>query len=273
MNWLESIIYGIVSGLTAFLPISSDAHQMLLRKLFGIEMPDPVRELLVHAAILASIFFGCRAYLEQLQRERRTRYTRGVRSKPRLLADFRLVRTAAIPMLIGILLIFFSLRSSANLLLTSAFLLLNAVILFVPERMMVGNKDARMMSSLDGLLIGAAAGLSALPGISCVGVIASVSVMRGASRQHALNWAFLLCIPAFSALLGFDFLSIFSGIGVQPFWNNLLGYILGTAGAYIGGYFSIVFLKSVTVRAGYSGFAYYSLGAALLSFLMYLIIA
>lgn len=272
MNWLEGLLYGIVSGLSAFLPISSDAHQLLLGKLFGAEAPDPVRELLIHAAILASIYLGCKAYLDQLRRERKTHYARGTRAKPRLLSDFRLVRTATIPMLIVMLLISFSLRADVNLLISSAFLLVNAVVLFIPERLMQGNKDARLMSSLDGVLIGASAGLSAIPGISCTGMITSVSVMRGAARQNALNWAFLLSVPALSVLIGLDVLSLFSGGATAAFWSNFAGYVLGAAGAYIGGYFSIVLMKFLTVRAGYSGFAYYSLGAALFSFLLYLIV-
>ena len=273
MNWFESLIYGVVSGFTAFLPISSDAHHMILLKLFGVDTPDPIRNILIYIAVVISIFTGCRTYLDQLQRERKTRYPRGSRTKPRLLADYRLVRTAAIPMLLGILLISFVVRSSCNLLLTALFLVINAVVLFIPERMMQGNKDARMMASLDGLLIGSAAGLSALPGISCVGMVTSVSVMRGADRQNALNWAFLLCIPAYIVLIGIELVLAFSGIGLVAFWPNLLGYLLGAVGACISGYFAIVFMKFLTVRTGYSGFAYYTIGAALFSFLLYLTVA
>ena len=138
---------------------------------------------------------------------------------------------------------------------------------------MQGNKDARMMSSADSILIGSVAGLSGLPGISCVGMVTSVSIMRGAERQSALNWAFLLAIPAYIAMIGLDLVSAFSGVGLVPFWSNLLGYILSVAGAYIAGYFAIIFMKFMTVRTGYSGFAYYSIGAALFSFLLYLTVA
>lgn len=270
MNWFESLIYGIVSGLTAFLPISSDAHRMILLKIFGVNTPDPIRNILVHIAVVVSLFMGCKTYLDQLQRERKTRYPRGSRAKPKLLADYRLVRNAAIPMLLVILLLSFAVRSSCNLLLTALFLVINAVLIFIPERMMQGNKDARMMSSLDSLLVGAVAGLAALPGISCVGMVTSVSVMRGADRQNALNWAFLLCIPAYIALIGIELVGAFSGVGLVAFWPNLLGYILSALGACIAGYFAIVLMKFLTVRSGYSGFAYYSIGAALFSFLLYL---
>ena len=48
MNWIESIIYGLISGAAEFLPISSKAHQDLSMLLFGISQTDPVRDFVVH---------------------------------------------------------------------------------------------------------------------------------------------------------------------------------------------------------------------------------
>ena len=58
MSWLESLIYGLVSGFSEFLPISSRAHQDLMLLLFGVEGHDPIRDMLVHATMLFSIYSG-----------------------------------------------------------------------------------------------------------------------------------------------------------------------------------------------------------------------
>ena len=41
MSLLQSIIYGLVSGLSELMPVSSAAHQVFLRELFGVQK-DPV---------------------------------------------------------------------------------------------------------------------------------------------------------------------------------------------------------------------------------------
>ena len=272
MNWFESFIYGIVSGVAEFLPISSQAHQNLLMQLFGVEMRDPVRDLLVHLAILLALLSGCKVTLGHIRREQnqqlhnRNRY----RHSSRLLLDMRLIKNAAVPMLIGMLIISYVFKQKNNLLLISLFLLINGILLFVPERMMQGNKDVRGMSAIDSLLIGISGALSSLPGISRIGSTTSTAIARGADRQCALNWALLLSIPALVILMGLDIISIFSTAGSLDVWGSLLTYLLSAVGAYFGGYASIMLMKFLTVRAGYYGFAYYSWGAALFAFLLYL---
>ena len=69
MNILESILYGIISGFTEFLPISSVGHQRLLRIFYGVESPEPLRDIFVHLACLTVVFLSCGTYIEKLRRE------------------------------------------------------------------------------------------------------------------------------------------------------------------------------------------------------------
>ena len=39
MNFFETCLYGLISGLAEFFPVSADAHQLLVRLLFGVEGP------------------------------------------------------------------------------------------------------------------------------------------------------------------------------------------------------------------------------------------
>ena len=49
LNWFESLIFGLVSGLTEILPVSAPAHEALICRVFG--MPDhPLLRLLIHAS-------------------------------------------------------------------------------------------------------------------------------------------------------------------------------------------------------------------------------
>lgn len=275
MGWLESLIYGLISGLTEFLPISSQAHQRLLMQMFGIYERDPARDLVVHLAILLALYSGCRSLTEHLRRERNQRKhsRRGQVRTSRILLDDRFVKNAAVPMLIGILVLTYAFQTDTDLLSVAAFFLINGIILFSSGRMMQGNKDVRSMTYLDSLLIGTVSALSAFTGISRVGCITSTAIARGADRQSSLNWAFLLSIPALILLMGIDFLKIISGAANISFWSSFFTYLLSAGGAYVGGYYSVKLMKFLTVRVGFSGFSYYCWGASLFSFLLYLTVA
>lgn len=271
MSWLESIIYGLISGLTEFLPISSQAHQGLLLQLFGEGSRDYVRDLFVHIALLLSVFTGCRTIIGQLRREQSLRQrNRRTHASVSSLLEVRILKNAAVPMILGILILSYVLGNQISIAWISVLLVLNGLILFAPERMMQGNKDEHLMSGLDSLLLGASGALSAFTGISRTGTMLSVLSARGTGRQKALNWVLLLSIPALGTLMGLDILRIISASGGIPFWSGFGGYILSGIGAYLGGCIGITLMKMFAQRSGYSGFAYYCWGAALLVFILYL---
>ena len=57
MTIIESIILGIIQGLTEFLPVSSSGHLVLFQKVLGINQPGNYFEVLVHLGTLASVIF------------------------------------------------------------------------------------------------------------------------------------------------------------------------------------------------------------------------
>ena len=61
MSFLESLIYGLVSGLSEFLPVSSLGHQALMLRLFGLGNREPGRDVFVHIGILVALISACRA--------------------------------------------------------------------------------------------------------------------------------------------------------------------------------------------------------------------
>ena len=42
LNWLQSLLFGLVSGLTDILPVSAQAHRMLMLKFFGVKNASEV---------------------------------------------------------------------------------------------------------------------------------------------------------------------------------------------------------------------------------------
>lgn len=269
MSLLKSILYGLVSGLSELMPVSSDAHQAFLRTLFGISK-DPLMDMLVHLSVLAAVYFGARNLMESFQRERRllTRRTsaRGV-SKGYL---YRFVRTAGAVLSISLVVFTYIGAKSYSFLTIALFCLINGVVLFLPGRMAQGNKDARHMTTLDSVFFGLLGGLSAFPGFSRVGFATAYGVARGAERHQALNWALLISIPALIIMAVIDFVAIFTAPPAITF-ITVVGYLFAAVASFLGGYYSILLMKFLAVKVGYSAFAYYSWGMALFSFVLYLI--
>lgn len=275
LGWLESILYSFISGLTEFLPISSSAHQEIMLSFFGADGRDPVRDFLVHLAVMLSLYSVTKPFFEQIQREQKMRrYNRGGLSHPsRAILEYRFIKNASIPLLVGLLILtYLSGLIGNSLLVISVFLLINGVILFLPQRMMQGNKDVRSMTYLDSIIIGLSASLSAFSGISRVGCMTSVGAAQGADKKNALNWALLLSIPALAGLLFIDLFQIIAMFGSINLWNNILTYLLSVIFAYLGGYASVLLIRFISINIGFSVFMYYSWGASLLYFLLYLFV-
>jgi len=274
MSIFESIIYGLVSGLAEFLPVSSQGHQAILMRLFGQDHRDPVRDLLVHLAIIFSLLVSCRSLFSHLRREhmlskrrrRKNTYDR------KGIFDLRFVKTALVPMLVGML-VYIAVRgfefSPIHL---ALFFVINGIVLIIPEYMAHGNKDARSLTGLDGILTGLISVFSSLPGISRVGAMSAFTTARGADRQVSLNWILSLSLPALVMFVGFDVVNLIVQ-GFDPIsFVTVIGYILAAIASFGGGYFGIVILRYLAVQNGYLGFAYYSWGAAMFSFVLYLIV-
>lgn len=263
MNWFESILYGLISGITEFLPVPARAHQQIFTHLIGSGSAAPLCDLLVHIALLLALYTSARPLFASMRADRHMlRSSRHMQGR----IVTRLVKTAAPPMLV--LLLFYPALGHIgdSLPALSVLLVLNGLILFIPNFMLQGNKDARSMSVLDSLLIGFFGGLSVFSGISRVGAATSVAVARGADKQHAFHWILLLSFPALLVLIGFDLISIISN-GLS---SNFLYCILAGAGAYIGGYFGVKLMRTTLCRLSYSGFAYYCWGIAMFTFILYL---
>lgn len=275
MSLFASIIYGFVSGLTEIFPVSSQANQMVMRHIFGVAQKEPIRDLLVHIAVLAAVFLACRGMFSKIRREQVLAYRmRRNPSQIRALKgvyDMRLVKTAAPIMLIGMFASLFLGNFYDNRPLFSLILLINGALTLVPTYMHQGNRDARTMPRMDGILIGLAAAFSVVPGISRNGAIMFVTLIREADKQNGVIWALLLTVPAVAMLILMDFIAMFTvGIGTVTLLT-VGGYLLSAIFAFLGAYMAVSIVRVLITRSDYACFAYYDFGLALLSFVLYLI--
>lgn len=273
MNILESIIYGLISGLSEFLPISSLGHQRILKLLFDAPVHVPICDLMVHIGFIIAIIVSCGTYIERIRRIFRLSASRRrqLRSQDYIIYhDTRLIRCAAFPMIIGLVILLLLERNQTGLKGIALYFLLNGLIIFIPEYLPLANKDSRRLSNFDGFLAGFMSAFSALPGLSRIGLSSSATLSRGADRSKAYNWILILSLPAIAVLILADIIILLQ-VGFQGItFLNILGYMLSGMASFAASMAGIYLMRFIAERSGYSAFAFYSWGAALITLLLHL---
>lgn len=274
MTWLSSILFGLVSGLAEILPVSAQAHRILMTSLLGDGKTHVLLPLLLHIGSLAALFYCCNSQILRLTRAQKlARVPKSRRKRPldtRSLMDIRLLRTALIPIVLGFFFYDKVKPLQENLVVVSALWLLNGLMLYIPQYLPGSNRDSGSLSRVDGLLIGLGSAASILPGISCTGAAVSIGSVRGAEKHFALNTALLLTIPVTIGLIAMDILAIveagLAGIGFVLILKSLISGIAAFFGVQLG----IRILRTLVENIGFSVFSFYCWGMALFTFIFYL---
>lgn len=274
MSWLASILYGLVAGLTEILPVSSSAHRILILNLYGESAEPALLRLLIHLGILAGLYYSCQNHITRMTRAMRlARIPKRRRKRPldtRSLTDLSILKTMVIPILLGFL--FYNKLSalSSKLVYVSACLFLNGLILYLPSYLPGGNKDSQNLSRAESLLMGLGGAASMLPGVSCIGAVSSIGIARGVEKSYVLDLALLIDIPLTLGLVIFDLIALVSqGVSGLSF-TTVLSYIFSAAAAFGGIYLGIRLLRTLVKNHSMDMFSYYSLGAALFTFILFL---
>ena len=263
MGIVEAIVLGVIQGLTEFLPVSSSGHLVLFQKIFGIEEPALLFDIMLHIGTLAAVFAvlwkDILAILKKLYQP---------------LTAYLIIAT--VPTVI----IALALKDAIeHLFETARFLgvcfLLTAALLSAAELLSRraaagGLKKPGEMNWLDALVIGVMQAIAIVPGVSRSGATLSGALSRRLDRDFAARFSFLLSIPA---ILGAAVLqlkdvvkgaaegasSAAGGIGVAAM-------IAGTVSAAVVGFFAVRLMLKIVRERSLWGFAIYTgiLGALVL---------
>lgn len=272
LNWLESIIFGLLSGLTEILPVSARAHSILLHKILGKEEGGSLFSLLIHLAVFAAFYLSCQGQLVRILRAKRlARIPKRRRKRPldtRSLMDSSLWKTMLVPVILAYL--FYGKISSvtSGLIWISALLFLNGLILYIPQFFPGSNKDSRMLTRVEGMLMGLGGALSVFPGISGIGAAVSVGSVCGVDRTYALNMSLMMGMGITGCLIVYDLIGVVSGGILGLTILVVLKYLASALAAFGGAYLGIKIMRSLVSEVGISFFAYYCWGLALLTFVL-----
>jgi undecaprenyl-diphosphatase len=274
LSFLETLILGLISGFAEVLPVSAQAHRIVILKVLGINGDSAVLRLMIHMGTVLALYFFCKGHIVRMMRARRlVRIPKNRRKRPldtEALMDFNFLKTALIPVILGTFLYSRLYFGKAQLLWAAGFLVLNGIILYVPQYLPGSNKQSGALSRVDSLYFGLGGFLGMFPGISAVGTAVSIGSVRGMDLSKAFSFALLLNIPVNLCLAALDLFTLVSGGAGSLAFRALVFSLFAGAAACISVVLAIHMMKKIAAALGYGIFSFYSWGAALLTFLLYL---
>ena len=272
LNWFESFLYGLFSGLADILPVSAEAHRILMLKFFGIQSDNGLLNLLIHLSIVGALYYSCQKQIVRMTRARSlARVPKRKRKRPldtRSLMDFSLLKTMLVPIILSFFVYNHAAQLGDKLIWIAVFLFINGIILYIPQFLPSSNRDSRTLSRVEGLLMGLGGAFGILPGISPMGVAISVGSVCGVERVYSVNMALLMNMAVNVGLIVMDVVGLIStGIGTLSFMI-LIRYIVTAAVAFGAAMLSIRLMRTLAANTGYALFAFYCWGIALFTFIL-----
>lgn len=249
MDIMDSIILGIVQGLTEFLPVSSSGHLELGKAILG-DNSIPEESLLftvvLHFATALSTIVVFRKDVWLLIK---ALFTFSWNEDTQFIAKIGLSMIPAI--VIGL---FFEEQLEqlfgGKILLVGCMLIVTAVLLILADR--AKNTDKKV-SFKDALIIGISQAVAMIPGISRSGATISTSVLLGNDKTKAARFSFLMVVPLIFGKIAKD---VFSG--ELSFQNqNLTVLSFGFMAAFVSGLFACIWMISLVKRSKLTYFAIY----------------
>jgi len=243
MTLLQSIILGIIQGLTEFLPISSSAHLVLVPYLFGWEIPADqvfVFDVLVQmGTLLAVIVYFWKDLVSILVAV----FQGLVQRHPFATQEARLgwyLVLATIPAgLAGLALKDLVEQAFNSPTATAFFLLVTSALLILAEIIGKRSRNISSMNWKDALWIGVSQIISIFPGISRSGSTITGGMLRNFERSAAARFSFLMSIPIMLAAGGSAAVDLLKVPSLGQFLPLVL---VGMLAALVVGYLSIHWL-------------------------------
>ncbi|WP_034062661.1 undecaprenyl-diphosphate phosphatase [Lacinutrix jangbogonensis] len=249
MDIIDSIILGIIQGLTEFLPVSSSGHLELGKAILG-DNSVPEESLLftviLHFATALSTIVIFRKDIIDI--------IKGL-FKPGINDDQRFAGKIIVSMIPAVLVgLFFEEELEklfgGNIMLVGCMLLVTAALLFLADK---AKNTRKKVGFKDALIIGISQAIAMIPGISRSGATISTSVLLGNDKTKAARFSFLMVVPLIFGKIAKDVIG-----GELSFESqNITALGAGFVAAFISGLFACTWMIALVKKSKLSYFAIY----------------
>lgn len=263
MEILETIVLGIIQGIAEFLPISSSAHLIIFRDVFGVgsfisgnmEMSFDIA--LHFGTFLAILVYFIKDFLKMIAKG----FTKGVKDDNGKM--MWMIVVATIPAAIfGVL---FEDKIDelvrTNYVLIAICLAVMGIIIKYTDKLSKETRDFKNMTFKDAILIGCAQVCALIPGFSRSGTTISMARVLKINRSDAAKFSFYLSAPV---VLGAVAIKLVKGEMISLITSAPVTFILGVVISFLAGMACIKFLLSYIKKHDYNIFMWYRLILALI---------
>ena len=248
MGTLESIILGIVQGLTEFLPVSSSGHLQLAKEIMGVELAENLTfDVTLHTATVLSTIL---VLWREIWRILKGAFVFSGKINEEQSYIIKLV-ISMIPIgIVGFCFKGYIDEFSNNIWLVGVMLLCTAALLTFAYFAKPRKKET--ISYRDSLIIGIAQACATLPGLSRSGSTIATGLLLGNKKESVAQFSFLMVL---APILGEAFLDIIKGKfgGEVEFWPLVAGFVA----AFVTGALACKFMIEIVKRGKLIWFAAY----------------
>ncbi len=276
MTIWESIIYGIIQGLTEFLPVSSSGHLAILQTIFksGFGEDSLSFSVLLHLGTLLAVFIVYAKDIWELICSFFTLCGKLIHKKHKM-EDFTVsermvifVLIATLPLIPAALLDKYIAALSGYVWAVGLILIVNAVMLYISDKLARENLYPEEVKPKNALVVGLVQVFAVLPGLSRSGSTITAGLSQGFRREYAVKFSFILSIPAILGACVLELPDFISQTLAENDTSLLLTYIAGALSAMIVGILAIKLLIMISKKSNFRVFSYYCAAAGALAIVL-----
>ena len=222
--YMQSIILGIVQGLTELLPISSSAHLTLIPWIFNWSGLSESFDVALHFGTLLAIgLFFFKDWIELIKGGYKLAVKKEKSTEGRM---FWYIVLATIPGgIIGFLLDHFLENALKAPLIIATALIVMGIILYVVDKNCKSKISYEKMGLKETFLIGLSQALAFIPGVSRSGVTMTTARILKVDRESAAKYSFMLSAPIVLAATIFKFSSF--TLSLEFFIGVITSFLVG----------------------------------------------
>ena len=270
MSFIEVLILGFIQGIAEFLPISSSAHLIIFRDIFGIGAGisanmDLTFDIALHFGTLLAIgVFFFWDFIKMIQKG----FTKGVKDEDGKILWY-LVAATIPAAIVGVLFeepIEKVIRS--NYVVIALALAIMGIIIYLADKYSKQTKNIKQMTLKDAIIIGCSQVFALIPGFSRSGTTIAAGRVLGLERESAAKFSFFLSAPV---VLGAVTLQLIKDSAWSVIAANISTFILGIVVSFVVGILCIKYLLKYLQKHNFKIFMIYRVVLAMIV-LLYVII-
>ncbi len=251
MTFLDSVILGVVEGITEFLPISSTGHLILFGNILNIGESEFLKSFNIaiqFGAILAVVYLFPKRFFKEF-------------------STFKKIAIAFIPTVV-LGLIFYSIIKKyllGNVTVVLVALFVGGILFILLEKFLAKKEIKKVDEGIEGVtykqsfFIGLYQSLAMIPGVSRSASTIFGGMLMGISRKTIVEFSFLLAVPTMLAATVLDVYKNFESFKDSQLSVLSVGFVV----SFIVAIFAIKFLIRYVEKNNFIAFGVYRIIAAI----------